>query len=228
MTTTLLISALVLGLASNLHCVGMCGPLVLTLPLQQSGNKPLSAVLYLLAKAVGYALLGALAGLISHSFLLISLQRSFFMALGVMLIIFGLAPWLKNSLPVPFFLKNGLASNMTAMLQKPNLSRFIIGGFLNAFIPCGIIFAALSASAAAGTVSGSAFYMFLFGLAAAPGLFFLMMAATRIGPKTRTYLKKLSAFIIILTGVFIIWRSFIPVNSTHEKRDVFMEWCFPQ
>mgnify|MGYP000337831769 CR=1 FL=1 len=46
MSIAFLISALLLGLASSLHCVGMCGPLVMSVPVQHlPENKKISGVL---------------------------------------------------------------------------------------------------------------------------------------------------------------------------------------
>lgn len=227
MTSAFYISAVLLGLAANFHCIGMCGPLVLTLPLERAENKWKAAGIYMISKAFGYGLLGVFAGLISFSFSLISLQRSFFLAMGCLLIFLSLKPALKLAIATPAVIKNGISHNLSSVFQNPSPSRFFISGLLNAFIPCGMIYAALASAAAANSVAGSTIYMVIFGVAAGPGLYALMLFKSRLNYRFLQRLKTFSSIIIFLTGAFLIWRSFLPVQGHAHKKDALMELCIP-
>ena len=64
-TTTILAPALLLGLAGSLHCVGMCGPLLLALPLDAAGKRQVlrQMLVYHAGRILTYAALGMLFGL---------------------------------------------------------------------------------------------------------------------------------------------------------------------
>lgn len=64
-----LAGALTMGLVGNLHCLGMCGPIALALPIHQQSkvHKILSIFTYNLGRIVCYALLGILTGWLGQS-----------------------------------------------------------------------------------------------------------------------------------------------------------------
>ena len=60
----LLLPAILLGLAGSMHCIMMCGPLALALPLggQTPSQKVVSRILFVAGRLVVYGLMGALVG----------------------------------------------------------------------------------------------------------------------------------------------------------------------
>ena len=77
MEISLVISAVGLGLASGFHCIGMCGPIALSLGItrKQSVNFYLQNIIYQLGRVVSYAFLGGIFGLLGEGFSLIGFQR---------------------------------------------------------------------------------------------------------------------------------------------------------
>ncbi len=67
----LLIAALGLGLLTGFHCIGMCGPIALVLPLNNKswGTRILSAMIYNIGRTVTYASMGAVLVLLERAFL---------------------------------------------------------------------------------------------------------------------------------------------------------------
>jgi sulfite exporter TauE/SafE len=61
----LIIAAISLGLLGSFHCIGMCGPIALALPVHQyySLKKYLGIFLYNLGRVVTYTFLGVVFGL---------------------------------------------------------------------------------------------------------------------------------------------------------------------
>ena len=55
------IAALTMGLLGSLHCVGMCGPIILSIPWSNT-QKALQISLYHVGRATTYALMGAAVG----------------------------------------------------------------------------------------------------------------------------------------------------------------------
>ena len=70
MELTIITSAIVFGFVTGFHCLGMCGPIAVALPLKQENRiaKFFSAVLYNIGRAVTYAIIGAIFGFFGQSF----------------------------------------------------------------------------------------------------------------------------------------------------------------
>ena len=72
-----------MGLLGSIHCVGMCGPLVMALPLvdKQGFQKFLAIALYHIGKMGSYAMLGIIFGLLGSQFpmYLLPSSKSFFL-----------------------------------------------------------------------------------------------------------------------------------------------------
>jgi len=73
-----LIAGLMLGMAGSLHCIGMCGPLVLMMP---SGW--LGTVVYHVGRTLTYALLGLIAGILFQVVDFRTFQSEFSIGIGL-------------------------------------------------------------------------------------------------------------------------------------------------
>ena len=73
-----MIIPLVLGLFSSLHCVGMCGPIVLALPVHNLTieQRTLRIIAYHLGRISTYALLGALFGSVGKGLFIAGFQQN--------------------------------------------------------------------------------------------------------------------------------------------------------
>ena len=60
----MIVSALILGLLGSLHCVGMCGPIALALPVGRgsAGIRIWRALLYNIGRSLTYSVFGVAAG----------------------------------------------------------------------------------------------------------------------------------------------------------------------
>lgn len=79
----MLYSALVLGLVSSLHCVGMCAPLMLALPFDKT-KLVFRLVSYHIGRSFTYAVLGLLFGFVGKGLAVAGFQQS----LSVLLVYF--------------------------------------------------------------------------------------------------------------------------------------------
>lgn len=81
----LIISALVLGLANSLHCVGMCGPIAFSLGLSQEKNVAFYTknLLYQLGRVTTYTSLGVLVGLVGKGISLAGFHGKISIAMGI-------------------------------------------------------------------------------------------------------------------------------------------------
>jgi sulfite exporter TauE/SafE len=69
--------AFVTGLASSLHCIGMCGPIALALPVGRLNNieKILAKLLYNSGRILTYSLLGLFFGYFGKQFFIAGWQQ---------------------------------------------------------------------------------------------------------------------------------------------------------
>src|SRR5579872_7443616 len=88
--------AFFLGLAGSLHCVGMCGPLALAVPMRGVGGgmtvpmrpgRYLAPVVYHAGRIVTYMLGGLLFGLLGRGVYLAGRQQGFSIVMGVMILL---------------------------------------------------------------------------------------------------------------------------------------------
>lgn len=80
-------SALLLGFMGSFHCLGMCGPLVINLPLPASNSQRILAVLvYHSGRTLAYALMGAAVGLLGHQIAIAGYQQILSVVIGVLLL----------------------------------------------------------------------------------------------------------------------------------------------
>ena len=73
----MLYSALIFGLISSLHCVGMCGPIALMIPVDKdnAAKKWLQISTYQIGRVTAYTSLGLIFGLLGAGFFLAGFQQ---------------------------------------------------------------------------------------------------------------------------------------------------------
>lgn len=211
METALIISAISLGFASGFHCIGMCGPIALSMGLtkQQSANFYLQNITYQLGRIFTYALLGAVVGIVGEGFQLAGFQKYLTIFVGALLIVMALFSFggkdFASKIP---FLSNTLLKvklSLSKLLQKSDYKSRFLTGFLNGFLPCGMVYMALTASLAAGGIWQSALFMVLFGLGTFPFMFAVVLAGNLMTQALRIkVLKIIPVLMIILGGLFIV------------------------
>lgn len=198
-----------MGLFSGGHCLGMCGPLVLALPVSQRSTalSVLYRVLYNSGRVFTYTLLGAVTGLLGLVFELQSLQARIAYIAGFLLILvavlqllpYARLTWLSQ-------LHSALLKIFAPLTRRPGPLRFVVLGMLNGILPCGMVAAALMVSLASETTGMSMLYMLFFGL----GTFPLMLAASLFGmyisPRLRQVLSWAGPIYAIGLGILLILR----------------------
>lgn len=211
MELALIISALGLGFASGFHCIGMCGPIALSLGLtkKQVTNYYLQNLTYQFGRIVTYSVLGAFLGIIGTSFQLAGFQQYLTIGVGFLLILMALFSFggkdFASKIPFlsRFLLK--VKMNLAKLLQRADYRSRFSTGILNGLLPCGMVYMALTASLAAGGIWQSALFMALFGLGTLPFMFSIVLLGNLMTAAFRIkILKIIPAMMIILGGLFIL------------------------
>ncbi len=87
-----IIAGLTLGLLSNLHCIGMCGPLMLAVPLSSNNNfiKWVEILSYHFGRITTYALLGLVLGSVGSNLSAWGFQQIISITSGVFILTYAL------------------------------------------------------------------------------------------------------------------------------------------
>ncbi|MCE6992609.1 sulfite exporter TauE/SafE family protein [Dyadobacter sp. CY323] len=213
MTTALPYLALTMGLLSSFHCIGMCGPIALALPVQRGSRWHQFAGLltYNAGRAVSYAGLGAIVGIFGSSIALLGYLKYVSVLAGILMLGFVLWPaaFTPYLHPPKFFQRavGQIKRNMSALLQSRKMHGWFFLGMLNGLLPCGLVYLALTSSIATGSISGSAFYMFIFGAGTLPAMMAVGFFKNWITPAIRTKLHQITPVFIACAGIWLLYRS---------------------
>lgn len=207
----MLISALLFGLLGSFHCMGMCGPIAFMLPIDRQNQVKgfFQIISYHFGRLFTYSLIGLLFGLLGKGFYLFGFQQHISIIVGLLMILTILFPKITHRLPLSkkltklvFTLKNSLGKELK---RKGNDTFFTIG-FLNGFLPCGLVYMALFGALTTTNALLGSIYMLLFGVGTIP----LMTAFVYLGNFTkvnfRNKIQKVIPILVIFIGVVFILR----------------------
>ncbi len=218
-----------LGLVSSLHCVQMCGPIVLSYSVSLESLKPTSKgrtaltlaqnhLAYNAGRILTYAALGSLAGLAGGTLGVVGRLAGFSHTLatvsGVLMILvgislFGLLPTgtLANRLlrlPSSFLHRIG-----KVISAQTTGNRFLLGLALG-FLPCGLVYAALLNAMATGSALDGATTMLAFGLGTAGALLAIGMFSSALRLRLNRWGSQFAAAGVTLMGILLLWRGSLP------------------
>ena len=207
-----ILAAFLVGLVGSLHCIGMCGPIAIALPVPNSGNLSFftGRILYNLGRVVTYSFLGAVLGLIGSKIALAGAQQIVSIVLGAIIIIAVLLPQKYKNYFVQLSLIQKLAqplkSNIGVLFKKGTFSAMFLIGILNGFLPCGLVYVALAGAIASGDAISGAAVMILFGLGTVPSMFAASVFGKFINIGIRTKIRKAVPALAIILGVIFVLR----------------------
>jgi len=208
----MLLSALLFGLLGSFHCIGMCGPIAFILPVDRSNSfKKVSQIfLYHFGRIITYSLIGLLFGLLGKSFYLFNLQQQLSIFIGVLMIVIVVIPYKtfnKYNLSKPLYLViSKVKSALGKELKKKTPDTFLTIGFLNGFLPCGLVYMALFGAIATGDAWQGSLYMAVFGIGTIPLMTTAIYFGNFLTGKVRRYITKAIPVIVVLMGLLFILR----------------------
>ena len=207
----MLISAIIFGLLGSFHCIGMCGPIAFMLPvdMQKPVKRFFQIFSYHLGRLFTYSLIGLLFGILGKGFYFFGFQQQLSIITGVFMILLIVFPKLSKKIPLSkgistliLKIKNSLGKE----LKKKGNDTFFTMGFLNGFLPCGLVYMALFGALTTSSALIGSLYMFLFGLGTIP----LMTAFVYLGNFTkgnfRKNIQKAIPVIVVFIGILFIVR----------------------
>lgn len=227
--SSLFISMFALGLATSVHCIGMCGPMVVTYAVKGEEDGPwhrkvVPNLAYQIAKIVSYVLVGLALGAIGSAFNLNGIRPWVMFAAGAFMIILGLGmtgkvPWAARLTPrPPKFLITAL-SNLRRKAKddaaegSATLATPIAFGLLTGLMPCAPLQGAEIAAAATGNVLSGGLAMLAFGLGTMPLLFLFGTASSLIPRDWKHRLTVALSVVVMIFGLVFINRAAMLVGS---------------
>ncbi len=208
----MLIAALFLGIISSLHCIGMCGPIALLLPVDRANTslKALQIVLYHLGRLTAYGVLGLVFGLLGRGFYLAGMQQQLSIAVGILMIAIALIPekvFARYNFSQPVYRVIAVVkSHLGQQFKRKSPDALFTIGLLNGFLPCGMVYAALFGALAMPRLTESVSYMLLYGLGTMPLMSLVVYAQSWITVPVRQRLQQLIPVVAVGIGVLFIVR----------------------
>lgn len=197
------LTAILLGLFGSFHCIGMCGPLVLALPVSKSFLT--KRLLHNFGRVFTYGFFGLVFGLVGSRLNIAGLQQIVSITLGGIILISVVMPVnLKNkflqSTGLDFLLLK-LKQGISKLYKSGSLKAVFGIGVLNGFLPCGLVYVAVTGAIVVGDALNSAIFMIFFGLGTIPSMIAVSFAGKMI---TLNFRDKLRRFIPALTLIIAI------------------------
>jgi sulfite exporter TauE/SafE len=223
----MLYSAIILGLLGSFHCVGMCGPIALVLPVHHHNpiQKFIKISLYHLGRILAYGSIGFLFGLLGKGLYLSGFQQRLSIIIGVIMILYIIFPSKilnTNKLTQPLFIFIGkIKSGLGKQLKKKSNKALFSIGFLNGFLPCGMVYMALVGAIATANPAEGFLYMVIYGLGTIPLMTVILYAKNIFSISIRNKIQKAIPYFVVIIGVLFILRGFgigIPYISPSDTK----------
>ena len=229
MNVELIGTAFIMGVAGSLHCVGMCGPLALALPVSHSNDlsRITGAALYNLGRMVSYSIMGLVVGSMGKLLIASHWQSRLSLTLGIIILLYLIIPkkyfHLSNTtaLNKPFI---ALRKQLGKLFQSKNLSSVFFIGILNGLLPCGLVYLALTSSIISGSSFNGALFMSFFGLGTFPAMMAIILFGNYLNQQVRLKISRALPVFLFLMAALLVLRGLelgIPfVSPAFTARDV--------
>jgi len=208
----MLYTALIFGLLSSFHCIGMCGPIAMMLPVDRNNpaKKVTQIITYHLGRIAAYASIGFIFGLLGKGFFMAGMQQKLSVIIGILMIAAIVIPertFANYNFSKPIFrgiskLKQVLGNQFK---KKSYQSLFTIG-LLNGFLPCGMVYVALFGAIAMQSSGLGVLYMILFGLGTVPLMSSVVYINSFLNLATRNKIQKAIPYVVVVIGLLFILR----------------------
>lgn len=205
-------TALMMGLAGSLHCVGMCSPLAMAVT-NLNHSVMFNRIIYNTGRILTYGILGAIVASAGMIFPFSKFQNLLSIIMGVVLLFVGITgiggiriPLITTSATYVNHQLKGLFSKF--IVQKTHGSILFLGA-LNGLLPCGLTFLALTYCLTLKGPSDGFNFMLFFGLGTLPVMIGLVNVIQWLVKTFNISIKRMTTVMLILSGLLLIARVFL-------------------
>lgn len=222
-------AGILMGLAGAMHCVGMCGPLVLfaTVGSTKQGSW-LTASQYQVGRVLGYIIIGLIVSSATRAL-------SFGQYAEAITLIVGLAMMVGATLQLAFhrnMVPNAVARPLTRILSllsgkiaRANItSTALLRGGLNSMLPCGLSMVAFMACVTLPAAWQVIMFMIGFGAGTMPGLIGVVALGSSLRERVLANMRVIGPVLVIISGILIVLRGMslgVPFVSPDVNHLVF-------
>jgi len=207
-----MIAGFILGAAGSLHCIGMCGPLSLALPVHHlsKAKRFFSLLAYQLGRTATYSFFGFALGWAGTRIYIGGYQQLFSIVMGLLIITTAILYFLHKRFfhfrlfERFYFQVQKIISRL--LVSSKSASGFFLVGMANGLLPCGMIYIAMASALSFHSVIESTAFMALFGLGTLPAMMLVAYAGQIIKPELRFSVQKMIPYFITLVGILLLLR----------------------
>ena len=206
------LTAFAIGALGSFHCIGMCGPIALSVPM--GGKTGLAGIIrglaYNLGRVTTYAILGLIVGFLGKKLMFGNFQQGLSIGVGILILLFVILPKTitkkldPTSIFARLFLK--LKSTFQGIFKSKSPVGPLVLGLVNGFLPCGLVYVGLAGALALGDPLKSAGFMAAFGLGTIPIMISVILAGDLISLQWRAKVRKLMPVMFAIMGALFILR----------------------
>jgi sulfite exporter TauE/SafE len=219
----LLYTALIMGLLGSGHCVAMCGSLSMAVSFSIPREKRLVnyAALISIGRILGYGIIGFIASALTQS--IIKLTNGNILYLNVLASLFMIGIGLhvaKINSSVLKMEKLGLFINpiiepiKKRLLPIDSASKCLSYGFFWGFLPCGMVYTALTLAFTASTPLTGALTMLVFGFGTLPTLVGLTVFQSKLNRfLDLSYVRFILGATIVLLALYQLYNAWMKMNT---------------
>ena len=229
----LFLSLFAVGLVTSIHCIFMCGGLVLTYAVKGTEDGPWIRRLaphlaYQGSRILSYAtvaiILGGIVALLGRAVDITSFRNWLMVVAGVYMVLLGISMTgrvrvLRYLTPrPPKFLVRALSSERKkatsdAVEGHASLATPVIFGLLTGLMPCAPLIAAQASAVASGSPLRGAWGMVGFGLGTMPLMLVFGFASSLLSRRFQARLQVVAAIAVMIFGLVILNRGLMLVGS---------------
>lgn len=223
------------GLLGSAHCVGMCGPIVVTIGANTQTPRAnlLRQLVYSIGRIVTYSFLGAVGGFAGFWITeklgtrLVHFQAGFAILAGLLLVVQGMltAGWIRLPGAVGSQVSCLAGSFFRQMFQSPGLEGAFAAGIATGFLPCGLVYAFLALAVSTGSLFAGAAIMFCFGLGTIPLMVLTGCGGSLLKVAFRQRLLTLAAICVLVMGATSVARGAAFFLLPSESSRVACPFC---
>lgn len=203
-------------LSSFGHCYGMCGGFVLAYTqLSKQIKLPFFLLIfsYHLSRIFAYVCLGVFFGFFGNLFSFSEFAKGIMLfTIGIFMVVLAFALIFKGKLLV--FFESSLIfdcvikKNISRLIQNKSLKSTIFLGFLNGFVPCGLVYFYIAFGMSVQNIYLAALIMLVFGLSTLPALVFFAYFSKTLSEKFQKTASLISYILIFFYGLYFSYIGF--------------------
>lgn len=216
MVTSDWLGALMVGFLGSAHCIGMCGGIASAMNLNTvaKSDKLLTILLYNFGRIVSYMVAGGLVGgAVSSAASLVTdyaVLNWLRMLSAIVMIVLALhiGKWWHGLVyieKIGKYLWRFISPFTGKLLPLSTPLHALPLGLLWGWLPCGLVYSALTWSAVSGSMLNGSLIMVAFGLGTLPSMLFIGFGAVFVTTlKNSNYFRQMGALLLLAYGVYIM------------------------